>query len=233
MGESTRTREEYRRLTPETGPPRVVPGCAGAHAHVTLKTMRRRKQTRKAVRRKKSDVEPPNPKDLSPGDSLGSVPESVKVARRREIITLMNSGAPYDQVITHGRSLGLSEMRVRELMREIRLAWRRDYEEELHTSRAATVRRLRDDLMRMRAQSPKPWSAIRSHENLLAKIEGTMQPVKVQVLDAEETMRDALTQVLGEMNYEDMLQEIARGTERGIVVEGVTVGENELPTAAE
>lgn len=205
-----------------------------------LNCMRRRKAApRKASKRtakKKATptTEPPEPADIGKQGEHGKVTEDIAIARRREVLTLMRAGATSDQVVNHCvLNFGMTEHGTRDIMREIRASWRRDYEEEVHSARAATVHRLRDDLVRMRAQTPRPWRDIRGHENLLAKIEGTMQPVKLQVIDSEETMRDALTEVLGEMTYEDMLTEIQRGIERdaALVTDGVEMGVPTLPAA--
>lgn len=152
-------------------------------------------------------------------------PHLVAHGRRRVVLAMMLSGMPCSDIVRTCKSTYLmTPTQTRFFVNEFRRQFREESEEASAYARAEAITRIRRDLAQMRAnQSKRKWSDVRGHERFLAMLEGTLTPVRVQVLDANETVRDALVQVLGSMS-EDDLEEFVKG-------EVVTHGE-EL-TAAE
>lgn len=68
--------------------------------------------------------------------------------------------------------------------------------------RARQVERLRRDLARMRAKASPPFSAIKQHEELLARLTGTMQPIRVEV-DVLHTLKQSIAVVIGDLTEAD------------------------------
>jgi hypothetical protein len=175
---------------------------------------RRRKPVRKtlskrAMSRIREDIEAAQDKLDERGlDVTAKEDKYATRARKLHILALMTQGAPPSQIVSYCRKqLGMFESDVRITIGEIREQWRRDHDEMMRYARAEAVHRIRSDLTKMRARdqsTPGYWRDIRNHEQMLAQIEGTLQPIKVQVLDVDDEMRDAMTRVLGGMDAEAM-----------------------------
>lgn len=158
----------------------------------------------------------------------GQVPGVVMYARRQVVLSMMVGGAAaYEIVRVCQTRYAMSETMTRYLVREIRIAWRRDLEDQSQYARAEAINRLRSDLMRMRTTTPRPWQDILRHEKLLCAIEGTEAPKKLEltVPSDGETVRNSLEAIVSSMSDEEMLE---------IVTEGYEVASGRrLPSAAE
>jgi hypothetical protein len=144
----------------------------------------------------------------------GKTPPDVAHGRRRVVLAMMMGGVPVSDIVRQCEDRYLmSATQTRFFVHEIQSAWRKDSEEGASYARAEAIVRLRRDLGLMRAQREKKWRDINSHESLLSKIEGTMAPIRVSVLDANEAVRDALTQVLGSMSEDDLEAFLTEGEE--------------------
>lgn len=82
--------------------------------------------------------------------------------------------------------------------------WREDYSREVTYHRVAQVRRLMNDLVRMRSQPKVPWSSVGRHEELLSEITGTKREMRVSIVDAREDVKDALANVIGNMSEDEI-----------------------------
>ncbi len=152
----------------------------------------------------------------------GRSPESDR-ARQLHIMALMIQGAPLYQIQEYAhRTFGLEYHATQLVMRAIRNTWRDEYNEAVPFARAEVIMRLRSDLTKMRSANVLPdgstdprakldWAAIRQHERLLAQIEGTLQPIRVQVLEKGEALRGALHTIIGNMDPKDMEAFLAEG----------------------
>lgn len=163
--------------------------------------------------------------DLSAHYEPGHVPAAVSYGRRQVVLAQMIAAVPTFEIVRScGARYGMSASMTKFFVGEIRAAWRNDVEEQRSYAGVEVVTRLRRDLANMRAEKKKPWQAIRAHETLLSRIEGTLTPIKVNVYDANEVMRDAVAGVLGSMTEEDMLEFVTDGEE-------VFDDTNQLPAA--
>ena len=160
--------------------------------------------------------------------------------REHAVMTLLKAAAPLDRIRKHCKdTFDIGRDATDRMVHSIRAQWRTEFEAERSTARATAVNRLRADLTHMRAAaaSARDYGAIARHETMLAKMEGTFQPVAIAVLDANAAMKDAMTQVLGELNQDDVVGYLAEGeaVERSLLAEGHTVEEvtTPLPGAGE
>lgn len=77
-----------------------------------------------------------------------------------------------------------------------------DLKDTVASERSRQVERLRRDLARMRARSSPPYTAIKQHEELLARLTGTLQPIRVEV-DVLHTLKQSLAVVIADMTEAD------------------------------
>lgn len=164
---------------------------------------------------------------LSPANYLSS--EDQIQQREYEVMALLKAAAPLDRIRSHCKAtFNIGRDASDRIVHKIRAQWRTEFEAERGTARAAAVNRLRTDLTHMRREAAgvRDYAAITRHEALLAKMEGTMQPVAIAVLDANAEMKDAMTKVLGELNQDDVVSFLAEGeaVERSLLAEGHSVG---------
>jgi hypothetical protein len=153
--------------------------------------------------------------DLGGVYRTGETPAAIMYGRRQVVLSHMLAATPVSEIVRMCEAdFGMSATMTRYIMRDIRIAWRADIEEGSAYAKQEAITRLRRDLASMRAASPKPWRDIRGHENLLAKIEGTMAPIRVNVYDVNEVMRDALAGVLGGMGADEIAEYMGRGYEQ-------------------
>lgn len=144
-------------------------------------------------------------------------------ARSLHIMALMIQGAPVYQIQEYAsRTFGLDYPATQSAVRAIRQTWRDEYNDAVPFARAEVVMRLRSDLAKLRSanitadgsvdpRAKLDWNAIRQHERLLAQIEGTLQPIRVHVVEKGEAMRDALNAIVGSMDPRDMQAFLAEG----------------------
>jgi hypothetical protein len=87
--------------------------------------------------------------------------------------------------------------------------WTADFKEFAHDERARQVERLRQDLARQRSKANPSFQAIARHEELLGRIMGTLQPIKVEV-DVLATLKTSIAMVLVDLTEDEkdrMVQE--------------------------
>ena len=141
------------------------------------------------------------------------------VARRKLVRQLMVLGVTRNQLVDAMRDQGviLTDAQARRDYSVVLREWSADYEEDRSLSRAAQIARLTSDLARLRRDAATAstqagvshaaragyWRAVEAHENLLARIQGHMAPVKVQV-DASLTVRESLVGVIANMSPEEL-----------------------------
>ncbi len=137
------------------------------------------------------------------------------------------------------------EEAIRRLINEIRSELARELEVFLPTARAAGLERLyqhllraNSDLQQLRSAAKKDWSAIRGHmteirglENQIAKMEGTLDPVKVDVRHSGELSVN-LTRAIASMTPDQHEQAIREEQARLLLEQGsiTTSGEDASQT---
>lgn len=142
----------------------------------------------------------------------------------------MNQGAPMHQIVHYAEeTFGLKRNDVQAIVNSIRAQWKADYDACSAFARAEVVTRLRSDMAKLRADAKPDWAAIRSHETLLSKIEGTQQPVRVQIFDATTAANHALAMIVGNLTDDEAAAILAEGYE----VPMDSRNPSQLPSAAE
>lgn len=157
---------------------------------------------------------------------MGSrVKPSKDIADRQAIIqSLMLAGCTLAQCIVYGRGQHWSRSVVEADYRSINDDWQKQSDEEIQAARTQAIQRLRSDLAEMRTDlrigtkggkgavkrvdRDATYKDIAAHENLLAKIEGTLRPIEVKVNIGHESRR-ALIDVINSLSQEDMDQMVA------------------------
>lgn len=132
---------------------------------------------------------------------------------KQHIATAMGAGVPRDRIIRAVSALvpDLSETEADKFYSQILRDWRDDYSRESTFHRATQIRRLTNDLVKMRSGAKVPWGAISRHEELLAKITGTMAPLRVAVLDVREELKTSIATTIGNMTDAELDSIIADG----------------------
>lgn len=152
--------------------------------------------------------------DLSGNYETGKTPEIVMYGRRLQVLSLMVKGEPTFNIIEFcQQAFQMSETQTRYIIHDIRTKWRGDMDEQIVFARAEAIMRLRRDLSQMRNVLKPDWASINRHEKLLAKIEGTEQPVKLNVLDGNKAARDAMAAIVGNLSDEDIETFVTLGIE--------------------
>lgn len=128
------------------------------------------------------------------------------VERREVTLGLIGTGAPRNVVVRSLRNqLGLSKVQAEHVYDTTLEELREEYDAKRTTLKAEQVHRLRRDLAAMR--TPKkgqavPYRAIAQHEALLARVTGTVEPVRAE-LSVDATVREAFVAVVGNMGRDE------------------------------
>lgn len=131
--------------------------------------------------------------------------ESMKLERRTLAASLLDAGASTEQIVKAflDRYHRQDPVWVRKVAIQYTKEAREARIEEFRIARGAykaeQVARLRSDLLRMRSMDRKPWSSIAKHEELLARITGTLEPIGVSVT-AAVAVQESLVAVIGRMD---------------------------------
>jgi hypothetical protein len=128
---------------------------------------------------------------------------------------LLSSGAPRSLVIrTLREKLGITEGQALAAYGRVCQDAREEFEESRPNLKAEQVARLRTDLAKMRSakEGTVSYRAIAQHEALLARITGTVEPVKMDV-SVEANVREALVAVVGTLSVEEQDQLVAEQLE--------------------
>lgn len=147
-------------------------------------------RSRPSKRASKVTKKPPRPR--TEGDRIGyelsrtpGAKEAMVVERRALVAGLLDSGASQGQIQRalaekYGYLTPASAKDVaRKYVAEARKARAGEYREAKGTVKAEQVARVKNDLIRMRSMDRPPWSAIAKHEDLLARMCGTLEPIGV------------------------------------------------------
>ena len=88
---------------------------------------------------------------------------------------------------------------VYQCINRVQALWLQDFEDNVGTYRARQVERLQQDLARERAKPHPSLVSLRGHEELLARITGTMKPVRVEV-DVMATLKHSIAAVIVDLS---------------------------------
>lgn len=182
---------------------------------------------------------------------------AVTLVLQSQVVSLMRAGADLAMMrqVIREKSPSVSQTMVDNMYASILREWRALAKEERSTSRVLVVSRLKADLANIRAgeqeqifeELPDPnnagrfirrvrsvrrinWNAVRGHERLLAQIEGTLAPIKVQV-QTNELLREGLLDRVNEMSAEEQEERIQRAAERRKQMRVITVPGHEIGTS--
>jgi hypothetical protein len=180
---------------------------------------------KKPARRPGATVERVPPKQRMP--SLGE-----RLERRNLVVQFMLSGLTFDQMARQLADRGVSTEAARRVYDEVIAEMRNGQDELIRNARIETIHRLRRDLAALRnpkqardkdgklvfdeqkdargrviglvpRAEPIDFARVVAHETLLAKIEGTLEPVKIQV-DAEMITRRSILTVVANLTAEKL-----------------------------
>jgi hypothetical protein len=100
------------------------------------------------------------------------------------------------------KGFGYDRRQVWTTIKRISEEWDADFKEFAHNERARQVERLRQDLARQRARANPSFQAIRGHEELLGRIMGTLQPIRVEV-DVMASLKVSLAAVIVDLTDDE------------------------------
>jgi hypothetical protein len=144
-------------------------------------------------------------------DGIDAAPkrDAAMMVRSRELaLGLMATGAPRAMVVAGLQErLGLTAVQAATTWSEVSSELRAEYEAGEATRKALQVDRIQRDLARARASADKQGKqvslrAITQAELLLARITGTLEPVRAEV-NVDVSVRDAFAAVLGSLTAEE------------------------------
>jgi len=166
-------------------------------------------------------------------DALSKLPElapsnkidGLMIRRKQVAGRLIATGAGRERVIealvSHDPSL--SQYQARRVYYAVLEDWNRDAKAEAPYQRALAIQRFQNDLATMRSErvaknlpperKRATWSDIARAERELSYITGIRAPINVRVLDVNETMRESLAAVIGDMTPDEMSEIIGEGME--------------------
>jgi hypothetical protein len=103
------------------------------------------------------------------------------------------------------QKFGMGETRAKKLIHRVLDRWALDSEKNRSSNKASAERRILTDVREARAE--KKWSAVASLESLLADIQGTRDPVKIDVdVRVSETLVAMVADMSGE-RLRDLVEE--------------------------
>ena len=180
---------------------------------------RRSSQSRTPKRRSPRAKKTPRP--VTEGDRIAAemsrtpgAKEAMVVERRALVAGLLDSGASQGQIQRaiaekYGYLTPASAKDVaRKYVGEARKARAGEYREAKGTVKAEQVARVKNDLIRMRTMKSPPWSAIAKHEDLLARMCGTLEPIGV-TLSGSVAVHESLIACVARLDPGDMERLVA------------------------
>jgi len=158
--------------------------------------------------------EPPPLPEPHPDGLLAMEREALVLERRSLVAGLIDAGASSSQIVAafaeqypHLRRDTVRKVATK-YTDEARKARQEEYRSARSTYKAEQVARLRNDLLRMRAMDRKPWSSIAKHEELLARITGTLEPIGVAV-SGSVAVHESLIAVVSKLDPHDVEELVA------------------------
>ncbi len=151
----------------------------------------------------------PPPTGLSPPH-----PTADELARRRLLVAgMLNDGHPMSYIVDVATiQLGINAGQVKATVAELRRLLLEEEAEARPFRQLAQVQRLRADVAKMRGITARvPWSALGTHEKLIAEIEGNLAPRRIKHEIAP--VPDALAAVVNGMTTDDVERTIAEELE--------------------
>ena len=142
-------------------------------------------------------------------------PTADELARRRLLVAgMLNDGHPMSYIVDVATiQLGINAGQVKATVAELRRALLEEEAEARPFRQLAQVQRLRADVAKMRGiQARVPWSALGTHEKLIAEIEGNLAPRRIKHEIAP--VPDALAAVVNGMSEGDVEGIITEERER-------------------
>jgi len=107
---------------------------------------------------------------------------------------ILSEHGPYSKAARAGKP-AYEKRQVWTTLKRLSDEWEAEFKESAHIERSLQIERLRHDLARQRAKANPSFQAIRGHEELLGRILGTLQPIRVEV-DVMSTLKVSIAAVL-------------------------------------
>lgn len=152
-------------------------------------------------------------KMLMAGHSLDRI---VEVMSRKTMVVKRPDGTS-EQIA----GFGLEHRTTLALINEVRRRWQDEEEEEAPYRRMAAIRRNKAHIEKAAAKGQ--YGAVAALEANLTKMEGTAEPIRVEVSNVGREMDEALMHVLGEMDPDQFRELVASERTRLIDTDGESV----------
>lgn len=122
------------------------------------------------------------------------VPKSQRIKRRQLLSAMIANGATGEEIVHQMQiEFGMTQRAIQKLMNEVVQSWAdEEVERRPHWKRAA-IKRMHGHIAAARAE--KQWTAVASLERLLAQMQGTMEPVVLDV-NVDATVRESVINVV-------------------------------------
>lgn len=141
------------------------------------------------------------------------------------IVTLARQGWTDPQV--PGRRFTIGDATVKRMHRDVCAAIREEVDGTSKDSRRDQIARLRDDLLRMRSDPKTSWTALSTHEKLVAEVEGNLAPRRLTL--EVGPVPDALAASIAGMTPEAIEQALAEELEREKKLRAIDVQGQAVP----
>jgi hypothetical protein len=155
------------------------------------------------MRRRRIDAKPPLPPEPSAAPrGAVQLSEADKKLRMRFVGQLLWRGSPDEKVVSFCRNTwGMTRRASLHMIERVKLRWVAEEERNRPKAKAWAIQRLLNDLSELRAGESKTWDhgAIMQRERLLSDLQGTKEPIKVNV---EFAQVEAVDRVMLELTPE-------------------------------
>jgi len=126
------------------------------------------------------------------------------IDRRHDVVSLLNAGATRETICRLlGEKYGVKGERIDRLVDEAMRSRAEAFDKDRARYKSEQVQRLQSDLVRMRSQGKIPWGAVSRHEQLIARVTGTIEPIAVSVSGTID-VREALVAVVQRLDPGEM-----------------------------
>lgn len=150
--------------------------------------------------------------------------EEVREQERAIGVLLTNAVDTHGIVTALRNKWGIGHGRAHKLIERVRRQWIEDSQTNSYANKVEAERRLLDGIKR--AREAGKWSAVASFERTLANIQGTLEPMRI---DVNVRQSGAIVEIMASMTGEELEQLAARAAERNALYERWRAGQ--LPPA--
>jgi hypothetical protein len=136
-----------------------------------------------------------------PDPNLARNPHVISKLNRTLVVERMMLDGVADQVVIDvvSRQFDKAEATIKDDIKHIRRRWTEEDDEQRRTYKSSAMRRIQSHISE--ARKDRAWGAVSSLERLLAQIQGTLEPVQVNV---EFVAKQALADYISNLSDEEL-----------------------------